>query len=451
MSAIAEHAVVIGAGMAGLAAAGAAAPWFDKVTVLERDSLPAEPAQRLGALQGRHVHALLAGGQNALESLFPGFGREVVAAGAVPVRANLDVRFEAPGYDPFPQRDFGWTTVCASRPLIEFTVRRLARRPNVDIRSRARVRELEVDARSDAIAAVHWEDDQGRIERLAADVVIDASGRAGPTLRLIAALGRPAPEETVIGVDFAYATAEFEAMREVPDDWKVVLTQPLITESVLGALLAPLEHGGWILSVGGRADETPPDDPEAFMDCIKGLRTSTIHDAVKGARRVGEIARYGFRESAWRHFGRLEGWPAGLIPFGDSICRFNPVYGQGMSVAALEGVLLARLLAERAAEPNPLASLSSAFLREVQPVIQAPWDMSAIPDFFFPSTRGARPANLDQIFAYGAAFGRLAAEDPEAHKLDAEVRALLKPPSALAEPAIAAKVMAEMARMQAAA
>jgi 2-polyprenyl-6-methoxyphenol hydroxylase-like FAD-dependent oxidoreductase len=405
----------------------------------------------LGALQGRHVHALLAGGQQALETLFPGFGREIVAAGAVPVRANLDVRFEAPGYDPFPQRDFGWTTVCMSRPLIEFTVRRLAQRPNVDIRSRARVRQLELDPTGARIAAVRVEDDDGKVERLAADLVIDASGRAGPTLRLLAGLGRPAPEETVIGVDFAYATAVFEIPDDAPDGWKVAMIQPRVPESARGALLAPLEHGRWILSVGGRAAETPPEDPGAFMAFIKGLRTSTIYDAVRGARPIGEIARYGFRGSAWRHFDRLEAWPDGLIPYGDSICRFNPVYGQGMSVAAFEGVLLARLLAERAGAANPLEGLSAAFLTEVQPVIKAPWDMSAIPDFIYPSTRGERPANLDQIFAYAAAFGRLAADDVEAHRLDAEVRALLKPPSALAEPGIVAKVMAVMAQMQAAA
>jgi 2-polyprenyl-6-methoxyphenol hydroxylase-like FAD-dependent oxidoreductase len=451
LSAIAKHAVIIGAGMGGLAAAGAAAPWFEKVTVLERDALPDEPAQRFGALQGRHVHALLAGGQLALETLFAGFGREIVAAGAVPVRANMDVRFEAPGYDPFPQRDFGWTTVCMSRPLIEFTVRRLAQLQNVDIRSRARVRQLELDPTSAVIAAVQVEDDDGKIERLAADLVIDASGRAGPTLRLLSDLGRPAPEETVIGVDFTYATAVFEMPNDAPDGWKVVMTQPRVPESARGALLATLEHGHWILSVGGRAADEPPDEPEGFMACIKGLRTSTIYDAVKGARLIGDIARYGFRESTWRHFDRLDGMPDGLIPFGDSICRFNPVYGQGMSVAAFEGVLLGRLLAERAQAPNPLEGLSAAFLTEVQSVIKAPWDMSAIPDFIFPSTRGERPANLDQIFAYGAAFGRLAADDAEAHKLDAEVRALLKPPSALAEPGIVAKVMAVMAQMQAAA
>jgi len=447
MDAIAKHAVVIGAGMAGLAAVGALSPWFEKVTVLERDDLPDEPVQRLGALQGRHVHALLAGGQNALEALFPGFGAAILAAGAVPTRANSDTRFEAPGYDPFPQRDFGWTTVCMSRPLIEHTIRRLAQQPNVEFRSHARVRDLEASA--GRVTAVLWEDGAGKIERMAADFVIDASGRGGPTLRLLSALGLPAPRETVIGVDFAYATAVFEKPADAPDDWKVLLTQGKVPENARGALLAPLEHDRWILSVGGRADDVPPDDPDAFMAFLRGLRTPTIYNAVKDATRVGDIARYGFRESAWRHFERVEGWPAGLIPFGDSICRFNPVYGQGMSVAALEGVLLQRLLSERADGGDVLAGLEAQFLAEAQTIIQAPWDMSAIPDFIFPSTRGERPANLDQIFAYGAAFGRLAAEDAEIHRLDAEVRSLLKPPSALAQPEIAAKVMAMMARMQA--
>ncbi|HEY2178526.1 MAG TPA: FAD-dependent monooxygenase [Caulobacteraceae bacterium] len=451
MGAIGRHAVVIGAGMGGLAAAGALAPWFDKVTVLERDALPDEPAQRLGAQQGRHVHALLAGGQRALESLFPGFDAAMALGGAAPVRANLDVRFEAPGYDPFPQRDFGWTTWCMSRPLIEFVIRRLAAAPHVDIRSRHRVRALEADADGGALAAVHVETGDGAVARLAADLVVDASGRAGPTLALLRSLGRPAPTETVIGVDFAYATAIFETPPDAPTDWKVLMTQPDIRVSARGGLLAPLEGGRWILSVGGRADDAPPDDPEAFLDFVAGLRTPTMREAIRGARRVGEIARYGFRESVWRRFETVESWPRGLIPFGDSICRFNPVYGQGMSVAALEGCLLARLLGENAASEDPVGAVTSTFLAEVQPLVQTPWDMSAIPDLVFPQTRGERPANLSQIMAYGAALGVLAARDPAVHRLDAEVRALLKPPGALVEPALAARVMEVMAQMQAAA
>ena len=120
MSRIGKRAIVIGAGMGGLAAAGALVGRFDEVVVLERDSLPDHPDHRAGAPQGRHVHALLTAGQQALEGLYPGFTQAMVAAGAVQVRANADVRVEMPGYDPYPPRDLGWLTYALSRPLIEF-------------------------------------------------------------------------------------------------------------------------------------------------------------------------------------------------------------------------------------------------------------------------------------------------------------------------------------------
>ncbi|MGH7735673.1 MAG: NAD(P)/FAD-dependent oxidoreductase, partial [Gemmatimonadales bacterium] len=356
-------------GMGGLAAAGALAPHFDRVSVLERDHLPAEPGQRLGAPQGRHVHALLTAGQRALEGLYPGFTDAIVEAGAVAAHANSDTRVEMPGYDPFPQRDFGWRTYCLSRPLIEFTVRRLAQERGVEFHPRQRVRRLETSEDGAAIAAVHFEGDDGKTERLAADVIIDATGRAHPTLDLLKALDRPAPPETVIGVDFAYASAVFEIPPGLSSDWKIVMTMPKAGEGTGGGLLAPIEHGRWIVSLGGRQEDAPPDDEAGYLEFARGLRTQTIYNAIKNAKREGEIARFGFRESAWRHFEQLAPLPRGLLPFADSICRFNPVYGQGMSVAALEAALLPRLLAEAAGKPDPLADLSHRFLTEAQAVI----------------------------------------------------------------------------------
>jgi 2-polyprenyl-6-methoxyphenol hydroxylase-like FAD-dependent oxidoreductase len=104
---IGKQAVVIGASMGGLAAAGALADCFEQVLVLERDALPSEPAYRAGTPQAQHVHALLLSGQRALGELFPGFEQDLARAGAVPLRVGLDIRMERPGYDPFPQRDLG--------------------------------------------------------------------------------------------------------------------------------------------------------------------------------------------------------------------------------------------------------------------------------------------------------------------------------------------------------
>lgn len=451
MSSLGKRAVVIGAGMGGLAAAGALAGRFDEVIVLERDSLPDRPDHRAGAPQGRHVHALLTAGQQALESLYPGFTEAMVAAGAVKVRANADVRVEMPGYDPFPARDHGWLTYALSRPLIEFVARQAAEAAGVQFRARCRVRGLETTEDGAAITAVRFERDGGEIETLACDLVVDASGRAAPTLALLEELGRPAPEATTIGVDFAYATQVFEPPADAPRDWKIVMTMPKPGGVPRGGLLAPLEGGLWILSIGSVGEGLPPAELDAFMASVESLRTPTIREAIRRARPIGDVVCYGFRESVRRHFERLAPLPRGLVPLGDSICRFNPVYGQGMTVAALEAVELGRLLDARAGAADPLEGLNTAYLAEIEAVIDAAWQMSAIPDLASPTARGERPANLPFILQFGLALLELAARDPEVHRLDAQVRQLMKPPSALMDPALMQRVMAVMAEQQAAA
>ena len=168
------------------------------------------------------------------------------------------------------------------------------------------------------------------------------------------------------------------------------------------------------------------------------MRTPTIHDAVAGARRLGEVIRYGFPASVRRHH-RAADLPRGLLVVGDALCRFNPIYGQGMSVAAQEAVVLDRLLAEDV----PMERLARDFFAAIQDTIATPWGV-AVSDFVYPATRGVRPADLAQRLQYGVALTRLAAQDPEVHRLTAEVSQLLKPQAALREPALAARVMSLM-------
>ena len=142
-----------------------------------------------------------------------------------------------------------------------------------------------------------------------------------------------------------------------------------------------------------------------------------------------------------RHFERLDVFPRGLLPIGDAICRFNPVYGQGMSVAALEACLLQRLLE---GDSNPIAGLAPAFFAEVQTLIETPWSV-AILDFVFPDTRGQRPADFETTLKFGIALTRLAAEDPDVHKLTVEVQHLLRTRSVYRDPALVQRVLAKMA------
>lgn len=444
---VSKQAVVIGAGMGGLTAARALADHFEQVTVLERDSLPAMPEHRAGTPQGCHVHGLLAGGLKALAELFPRFDEDLVRAGAVPMLGGLDVRVESPGFDPFPMRDLGILSYAVSRPAIEFAVRqRLGQQANVTLQPQCRVLEIVASSDGAAVAGVRCESAAGPARMLPADLVIDASGRGAPTLAFFETTSRTAPEETAIGVDIGYASATYEIPQDTARDWKGVLTFPIAPQSSRGALMLPLEGERWMLSLGGRGDDKPPGDEAGFLEFARQLRTPTIYNAIRGARRVGEIARYAFPQSQRRHFERVRAFPRGLLPFADAICVFNPLYGQGMSVAAQEAVLLRRLLAQSARQSDPLATLASAFFTQAEPLLETPWAMAAIPDFIFPETTGQRPLDLARNLAFALALTRLAARKPDVHKLMMEVSNLLKPRSVYRSPILMARVLMEMAR-----
>ena len=445
-----KHAVVIGAGMAGLTAARALAAHFEQVTVLERDHLADAAAQRAGTPQALHVHGLLAGGLNALAELFPGFEDDLVRAGAVPLRGGLDIRVERPGFDPFPMRDLGVLTYAVSRPVIEFIVRqRVLQQANISLQTESRVTELVAGADGASVVGLRCAGADGQLRMLAADLVVDASGRGAPTLRLLQALGRAPPETTAIGVDIGYATANYEISHDAGRNWLGVMTFPQAPQSSRGALMLPQEDGCWMLSLGGRGADKPPGDEAGFLDYARQLRTPTIYNAIRGARRIGAISRYVFPQSLRRHFERVEDFPRGLLPFGDAVCVFNPIYGQGMSVAAQEAVLLRRVLARSKGDSDPLApmaALAPAFFAELLPLLETPWAMAAIPDFIFPDTTGDRPPDLERTLRVAFAMLRLAARRPDVHKLVVEVQHLLKPRSAYRSPLLMARVLMEVIR-----
>jgi 2-polyprenyl-6-methoxyphenol hydroxylase-like FAD-dependent oxidoreductase len=439
---IGKRAVIIGAGMAGLAAAGAVAGYFEKVVVLERDAVPAAPIPRLGTPQAKHVHGLLSGGQQALEELFPGFERNLEEAGAVPLRVGLDILSERAGYDPFPRRDLGRMSYYMSRPLLEQVVRRhVEKLPNVTICPQSRVTGIETTPAGDVIIGVVCEHPGEQSEMLSADLVIDASGRASSILACLESAGRQLPEKSTIGVDISYSTAIFELPDDASHQWKAVMTMPDAPRSKRRGVMFPLEGNRWMVTIGGMHGIKTPQDHDGFIDHLRGLRTQTIHNAVKHARRLGEIPRYGFLASEWRHFERLAGFPRGLLPMGDAFCRFNPVYGQGMSVAAQEAVLLRHLLATSADEADPLSKLAPRFFAGAKTIISGPWTMVGNLDFIWPETTGERPPDFEKILTFGAALTRLAAEDPAVHKLTVEVQHLLKPLSVLREPALLDRVL----------
>jgi 2-polyprenyl-6-methoxyphenol hydroxylase-like FAD-dependent oxidoreductase len=435
-----NHAVVLGAGIAGLATAQVFSKHFSKVTVLERDLLPAQPATRSGTPQAPHAHALLAGGLQALQSLFPDFECDLENAGAMRTRAGKGIRLERPGFDPFPSRDLGFDTFFMSRPLLESVARRCVQQSsNIEIRTRHRATEIVASPATLRAEAVRCDMDDGRGVTIDADFVVEATGRGSLTLQLLDRLGLEKPEETEIGIDQAYSTIIVERPEGRATSWAGVMFLPSAPASSRSGFVFPIEKQQWILSIGGNHGDAPPGDREGFLDFVKTFRTSTIYDAVKSARQTADIVRFRLPASTRRHFERLESFPEGLLAIGDAVCRFNPVFGQGMSVAAKEAVILRRLLQEDV----PMDQLAKQFFAAIQPIIDTPWGVAQT-DFVYPATRGARPADFEQRIQYNTALTKIAAQDPEVHKLLTQVQHLLKPPSTLREPALAARAMALM-------
>jgi 2-polyprenyl-6-methoxyphenol hydroxylase-like FAD-dependent oxidoreductase len=441
-----KQAVVVGAGMAGLAAAKAIEPHFEKVTVFDRDSLPDAPAPRSGTPQARHTHALLSGGHSALDRMFPGIEIDLMDAGAIRMRLRRDFRVELPGFDPFPQRDFGYDQFALSRPALERVCRhRVEQEPHIEIRHRSRVTEVIASPDNSRAAGVRFEDVRGTAGSLAADLVVDASGRVFLTQGFLHAIGSPKPPTVEIGMDQDYSTLVFEKPADAPTDWLAVVHAPAPPHPSRHGVIFPMEGGRWSVSLA-EDHKAPPGDIGGFMEFVASFRTPTIHSAIRGARPIGDVARFRMACSVRCGYDRLNRFPRGLIPLGDSACRFPPIFGQGMSVAVQECCVLAGLIDSRRWRADPLDGLAEAFLAEIQPLLETPWS-HAMAELVHPETRGERPPDLEQKLSYGRALVQLAAEDPEIDRVLSEVRALLRPFSALREPKLANRVNAVLAEM----
>lgn len=314
-----RHAVVIGGSMAGLLAARAAANHFDRVTVLERDRLPDGPEARKGTPQARHIHVLLTAGRRALEGMFPGLMKELVHAGA------LD-------YDAIHDIEWGVRRRVTAHDRIRV-------RPEIDVNG------LCFDATGRRVVGLQIEDRAaGAAERIDADLVIDASGRGSKTPQWLEAHGFPRPRETVVNGFLGYATRFVRPAAKHTADWKTMYIQTAPPARRRGGVIASVEGGRWIVTLIGGGKDYPPTDEEGFRAFARTLPDQRFAEAVEAAEPLGPIVGTRSTENRVRHYEELTRRPEGLLATGDAACAINPVYGQGMSAAALGAVELDRVL-----------------------------------------------------------------------------------------------------------
>lgn len=437
---IGDRAVVLGGGMAGLLAARVLADAYAEVRVVDRDELTGVCGPRRGVPHGRHAHALLARGQQILEELFPGLQADLDAAGIPTGDLAGNLRWYFNG-KRLRQADSGLASVSATRPVLEAHVRdRVAGLPNVKFMERHGVRGLQTTADKRRVTGVRVlaEDGGGLEETLDASLVVDATGRGSRTPVLLQELGYERPAEERVKVDLAYTTRHYR-LNVDPYGSDLSINPVASPANPRGAFFPKLADGTSQLSLTGLLGDHPPTDPEGFLAFVKTLAAPEIYEAVREAEPVDDPVTFRFPASVRRRYEQLRRFPDRLLVIGDGVCSFNPVYGQGMTVAALEAIVLRDLL-RRGSAPDPLR-----FFKDISAVIDSPWDISAGGDLAFPGVVGARTLKVRVGNAYMSRLHKAATRDAAVTEAFFRVAGLVDPPQALMRPGLVLRVLRKSA------
>ncbi|MFE7131872.1 FAD-dependent oxidoreductase [Streptomyces sp. NPDC057638] len=420
-----ERAVVLGASMAGLLAARVLADSCREVVIVERDTIRGAATARKGVSQGPHVHGLLARGQQILDELFPGFTAEAVGAG-VPTGDLGELRWFFNGRRLEPKTT-GLVCVSATRPLLESLVRaRVLALPAITLLQDHDILGITADADRRTVTGARVQSRAaGSAERtVAADLVVDATGRGSRSPLWLQEFGYERPAEERIRIDLSYTTRRFRLRDEAVLKGQLSINPVSSPSHRRGAFLSRIEGGQVIVSLTGVLGDSAPADLPGFLEWTRSLPVPDVYEAIHDAEPTDDGAVVRYPASQRRRFETLTRLPGRFVVLGDAACSFNPVYGQGMTVSGLEALVLREHLAR--GEVDPLA-----FQADIAQVIEVPWQFSAGADLGYPEVAGVRTPEWEAAGAYLAALHTAATVDGEVTAMFMRVAGLMATPDTL--------------------
>ena len=437
MRQIGDHAVVLGAGVAGLLAARVLAEAYARVTVIDRDRLLESAEHRRGVPQGRHAHILVPGGTQILDRLFPDLFGELAACGVPAIRDFSEFRFSPGGHRLRLQGRPDGPFICqASRPFLEAQVRsHIKALTGVEIIDRCQAVELGYDTARQRITGVQIQRrDAGSEETIDADLVVDATGRGSRIPTWLTAHGYQPPQQERLAINLKYATRHFRVSDDALPNVKVVASgagprQPR------GFVFFAQEGDRWILTAIGYDGHHPPTEPNAYLAFVETVAPPDVFAAISDAEPLDDIVAYRFPANLRLHYEKLRRFPDGLLAFGDAICSTNPAYALGMSVAAQQAAVLQQSLGHGAAD------LARRFFRAAAKPVDMAWQLVVGADLALPQVPGSRPLSVRVVNAYVNRVQRAAEHDPVVAEQFLRIAALQSPATRLFRPPIALRVL----------
>ncbi|MFQ3563039.1 FAD-dependent oxidoreductase [Streptomyces gramineus] len=433
------HAVVIGAGFTGLLAARVLSRRFARVTLVERDRLAPGTTHRSGLPQGRHPHGLLARGAAVVEELFPGMRNELAARGAPVFDFGEGFATLLP-HGWAPRASVGVKVQALDLTALESALcDRIRAEPAVSVRDGFVVEGIRLSPdRARAVAVVgHDRDDPGRTQVvIEADLLVDAAGRASRLPAWLTAAGLPQPTVRRVGSPLVYSSRMYELPAGTAPEWLVSfeMTYPPLVRRGGAAVTVAGRHR--LVSVIAPAGELPPPrDEAALRELAGGLRSSHFAHVMANGRPVTPVYRCPVGGNRWLRYHRLGELPDRLLVLGDAFCAYNPVYGQGLTVAALQAQHMGRIL-RRADGP---AGLARRVQRRAAGVALFPWLTATAADRGWDRSRAGLGLSCLRLFL-GAVLRRVPG-DPALYARFARVQNMLDSPFGLLRPAVLLRLL----------
>ncbi len=431
-----KNTIVIGASIAGLLAARVLSDHFEQVTLLEKDIFPPPGENRKSVPQGKHVHVLLGYGRRIIEKLLPGITDELVNLDACKIDdVSKETLWYHTGFHKHGTSDN--KVIGISRPTLEAAVRaRVLALPNVHVMENCSVSGLTSKSDNNQITGVKFVSGKAdnKENEMKADLVIDACGRGSHSPAWLKTMGYETPEEEQIKIGLGYSTCYYHRKPEHLSGYKGMLYLTTLERKWLGVLV-PQSNGRWVATLGGFLGYDPPADYKEYLKFAKSLPSPDIYNVIKNEEPLNKPILYKFPASLRRHYEKLTRFPESYLVLGDALCSFNPIYGQGMTVAAMEAEALGECLSENN------SNLAKRFFKIAAKLIDIPWNLSTSTDLMYPEVEGKRTPMIRFINWYINKLHIAAQNDAEVSVAFLNVTSMLAPPPSILHPRIIWRVI----------